>query len=204
MRRSNGFTLLELLVAVSLLGLLAMTVVGAFTVGHRSVLGMADKLDANQQLRAAVKMMTDDLSFAKSIPGIVPFCYVADSDLYWTNGCEFTVRAYQPTANKTDPSWTTDFPDWPGDLQSTATVRIRYRLVDKDLIREIYDEANSSRVYSSRVLISGLSPYNENEPEKGSRFESLANGLVQVVLRMEGPTGGSADVAQVATVFYIR
>jgi prepilin-type N-terminal cleavage/methylation domain-containing protein len=200
MRRSGGFTLVELLVAVSLVSLLAVTVLGAFTVGHRSVKGMAQGLDANQQLRAAVKMMTDDLNFAKTIPGVVPFCYVPDGDLYWAYGCEFTVRAYQPKSNQVDPYWA-DFPKWPGDLESTATIRIRYRLVDSDLIREVYDEANSSRVYSSQILLSGLIPYDETE--NGSRFAQRA-GLVQVVLRMPVTAGGSTDVAQVSTVFYMR
>lgn len=203
MRRVRGFTLIELLVAVSLVSLLAVTVLGAFTVGHRSVKGMAQGLDANQQLRAAVKMMTDDLNFAKAIPGFVPFCYEPDGDLYWAYGCEFTVRGSQPKASRTDTYWA-DFPDWPGDLDTIATIRIRYKLVDSDLIREVYDEANSSRVYSSQVLLSGLIPYDGTE--NGSRLElrNGVNGLVQVVLRMPVTGGGSTDVAQVSTVFYIR
>jgi prepilin-type N-terminal cleavage/methylation domain-containing protein len=201
MRRPRGFTLVELLVAVSLVGLLAVSVMGAFTVGHRSVKGMAEGLDANQQLRSAVKMMTDDLSFAKSIAGTVAFCWMPDGDIYLTSGCEFIARASQPTSNRSNAYWN-DFPDWPGDVSNAPYVRIRYRMVNGDLIRETYDESDSSRVYSSRVLLSGLAPYDETE--NGSRFEQLANGLVQVVLRMPVTAGGRSDVAQVSTIFYMR
>lgn len=204
MRRTRGFTLVELLVAVALVGLLSVTVMGAFTAGHRSVKGMAEGVDANQQLRAAVKMMTDDLNFAKWASGSDPSfvnCYLANGDDLLVNVCEFSVRAYQPTADRSNPYWA-DFPAWPGDLTNTVLVRVRYRLVDGDLVRELYDEANSSRVYSSRILVAGLNPYDGSET--GSRFEQLANGLVQVVLRMPVTAGGRTDVAQVSTVFYMR
>jgi prepilin-type N-terminal cleavage/methylation domain-containing protein len=200
MRQSRGFTLIELLVAASLVGLLAVTVLGAFTVGHRSVKGMAEGLDANQQLRAAVKMMTDDLAFAKTIAGTVAYCWEPD-DIRLTYGCEFVARVYQPTANRGDVYWN-DFPDWPGDLSSTPLARLRYRLVNGDLIREVYDDSDPSRVYSSRVLLSGLEPY--DGPENGSHFEQRGAGLVYVVLRMPVTAGGRTDVAQVSTIFYMR
>jgi prepilin-type N-terminal cleavage/methylation domain-containing protein len=204
MRQSRGFTLIELLVAASLVGLLAVTVLGAFTVGHRSVKGMAEGLDANQQLRAAVKMMTDDLAFAKWVSGGDPSfvnCYMADGYYLLNDVCEFKVLAYQPTSSRLDPYWN-DFPTWPGDLVSAPFVRLRYRLLNGDLIREIYDDSDSSRVYSSRVLLSGLEPY--DGPENGSHFEQRGAGLVYVVLRMPVTAGGRTDVAQVSTIFYMR
>lgn len=207
MQRARGFTLVELLVAVSLVSLLAVTVLGAFTVGHRSVKGMAQGLDANQQLRAAVKMMTDDLNYAKWWTGSGERssvgCYVSDGMDNLVNGCDFYVKLYQPTADRSDSEWST-LSDWPGDLDSISTLRVRYRLIEGDLVREVYDDANTARVYSSQVLLSGLIPYDGTEG--GSRFElkNGANGLVQIVLRMPVTAGGSTDVAQVSTVFYIR
>lgn len=199
--------MIELLVAVSLVALLAVTVLGAFTVGHRSVKGMAQGLDANQQLRAAVKMMTDDLNWAKWWTGTGERssigCYVADGMDSLVNGCDFFVKVDQPKADRSHSDWTL-LPDWPGDLNSYATLRIRYRLVEGDLVREVLDDSNTARVYSSQVLLSGIIPYDGSE--NGSRFElrNGANGLVQVVLRMPVTAGGSTDVAQVSTVFYIR
>jgi prepilin-type N-terminal cleavage/methylation domain-containing protein len=208
MRRSRGFTLVELLVAVSLVGLLAVTVMGAFTVGHRSVKGMAEGLDANQQLRAAVKMMTDDLSFANWIAGPSPnYCYVPNGDYILTYGCVLEVLAYQPTANRSGGYWNS-FPDWPGDLSSTSRVLIRYRLDQGDLIREVSDFASSGRVYSSRVLLSGLLPYDGDGSDCGSQSTLCPvpgrPKLVQLVLRMPVTAGGSTNVAQISSVFYMR
>lgn len=201
MRRPRGFTLVELLVAVALVALLAITVLGAFTVGHRSMQGMAQGLDANQQLRSAIKLMTEDLSFAKSIGGIVPFCYEPDGNLYAAYGCEFTVRADQPRVIRDSPEWSS-LPNWPGDLDTVLGVRVRYRLVDDELIREVFSEANPDRVYSSRVLLSGLAPYDGTD--EGSQFDQVGIGLVQVRLRMPSAGGGSTDAAVVSTIFYMR
>lgn len=206
MRRRRGFTLIELLVAIALMALLATTVMGAFIMGHRSVRGLDKGLEANQQLRAALKMMTDDMSYARWVSGQNASwvnCYVANDDDVLVNSCEFSVRVYQPKVTKDpmDPYWA-NFTEWPGELMTYSDkVRVRYRLLNKELIREVYEE-NSKRVYSSQVLLSGLKEY--NEADTGSRLEQLATGKVRVLLRMEDVTGGSTDVATISTILYIR
>lgn len=224
MTRSRGLGLVELLVAVSLVALLAAVVMGAFIVGHRSVQGMAEGLDANQQLRAALKMMSDDLSYGSKIAGNTPFCLDPDGYTILTYTCEITVAAFQPRSTRTayDSFDWTKYPDWPGDLDGIPSrLVIRYRLVEaptdpsdtisySQLIREVGDGQFDDRVYSSRVLLSGLiSRTGEGLVDEASRFvpafdPSGWTGLVTTELHLPAQAGGSADEAQISSAFFIR
>lgn len=223
MRRTSGFTLVEVLVAISLLAVLALAALGAFVTGHRSLKAFNDGLDSRQQLRAALKMMTDDLNLAFQYPGRPPHCTLAGT-LYPTNTCELTAMVYQPTTTTRVASdgldWA-DFSDWPGDLVSSTSIIIRYQLIagtdlsgasgwdrSGQLIRQIEDPAG--RIYSSRILLSGLKPFDlAGEVVTGSRIEGVFvaggfTGLTKTLLVLpETSTGGSADAAQISSSFYL-
>ena len=81
-RDQSGFTILEVLVALSLLGIVSLTAFAVFTTSFRSLLAGRDSSNEQQNARAALEWMTRRLRMAGTgIPtGTVEFITEADTN----------------------------------------------------------------------------------------------------------------------------
>lgn len=204
-QRRSGFTLVELLIGIGLLGLLLATLASLFYLALRSYNKTTQELDRTQQLRIALKQIGEDLSFANWVDpgrgslGTPPYCN--DPNVRPPRPpvppatCEFTFMVIQPGWDST----------WP-TLTEPVALRIRYSLVGGTLTRELLDDTDAT--YSSRVLLQGLAPYSEVNPCGGSAISNPEGSLIKIELRLlrsTTPTQGSeCDVVTTSSLFHIR
>lgn len=197
MRRSaSGFTLVELLLSVGLVGLLTLSIAGVFGLFKASFKTVNAEIEATQRLRIALKQIGDDLSLAywnTEFDGdgeqSTPLCPTVGTS---PPGCWFTVRVLQPGRSAS----------WPESPSTPTLVQVRYTLTNDQLLREVLDGWNADVVYSSRVVLSGLLPYDKNAPNEGSVFAKLPGNLIKVQLKLDG--GGEVEDFTASSLFHLR
>lgn len=180
--QQRGFTLIETLIAMSILTVVVVSTVGVLFVGQSSVRSITDWSDQTQQLRLAMKQMADDLSQSK-----------------WTANPsaqnEITALVWQPVVDRGNYSafdWTVPSAEWPGDLVEWVDLSIRYTIEGDSLIRLVSDPSGT---YSQRVVVTNLL--------SGSYISvDSARHLVRIHLRKQA--AGVTRVAEAHAEFFVR
>jgi len=178
----DGFTLIETMVAVAMMGIVVVAMFAILYVGQSGSKTIVDWGDQNQQLRVAMRQMAEDLTNSWLV-SVEP------------NAAGVQVYGEQTFAAKdvsySNFGWTAGQEEWPGDLADWPAVIVRYSLQGNSLIREASDAFG---MVSSQVIVSNL--------EAGSSIESNGPNQVKVVLRRAA--GGGKRVGEVQSVFFVR
>lgn len=200
-RGATGFTLAELLLSIGLVGLLTASIAGLFGLLRHTLRNVTNSLDQRQQMRAALKQISDDTILAEWVwgsPGTKPECEPANPKAGIPEAyCEFSFFVTQPGWGST----------WPHSLESMTPLQIWYRVRGDTLIREVTDPGDRRVVYTTSIVLTGLVPFNGNDnstiPCDCSRFTYPNGNLVQIELRMAGEPGGQKDVTA-SSLLHIR
>lgn len=164
---SAGYTLAETLVSMSILVLVIASVTSVLFFGEASSRAALEWTDSSQQLRVAMKQISEDFTYARNVSG--------------TSG-EFSLTVKQPlTAREgvSDFDWSVTDASWPGDLKEWPDLEIRYTLQGGVLVRRV---AWWSSVYSQQTLATGLDASSFIRPSPSNPQ------LIQVRLSMQ-PSG---------------
>lgn len=176
LREQRGITLVETLVAVSILALVVTSVTGLLVAAQQDAVRASAWQDETQQLRLAMRQMMSDFTYARW-----------DSDPMPAG--EVRAMIYTPyTVLGTEDG------DWPGDLDPTPEFTVKYTLVNGVLVREILD-GGFGQTYTRQVLATGLASGSVLSADDSSR-------MIQVTLRKQMP--GVSKVAEVSSAFYVR
>jgi prepilin-type N-terminal cleavage/methylation domain-containing protein len=90
-----GFTLIELMVSLAIVGLIMVSVFTAFLRSQRTSQTMSDAVNLRQGARGAIQLLERELRMAGSGWGRTPVCY-------WSNGKEDSLFAVGPGPGSTD------------------------------------------------------------------------------------------------------
>jgi type II secretory pathway pseudopilin PulG len=177
LRPRDGFTLVETMLALSILVLVVVTAVGAMLVGQRNAQKVAAMEETTQQLRLAIRQMTTDMTYAR-----------------WDSTSPPAGTAYAQIYQPYTVLGSGDG-EWPGDLDPSPEFQLTYAIsADGSLIREIF-EPNFAQTYTRQVLVAGLRSDSALSVDASSQ-------TVQVRLRKTMP--GGTKVAEVSSTFFLR
>jgi general secretion pathway protein J len=174
-----GFTLLEMVLALVIFGMIAAIVYGAFFFGHRAVTSGERAADENQRMRLAEEMM------GRQVRSAVYYCAKHDDEdipffLGAADGMTFVTSA-------------------PQSRGGTGLVAVTYRLADGKLIVEeranftpddLYDPPRDARV-DSAVLLEGFSslrfeylPKEERDLGWADKWDARDEDILPAVVRV--------------------
>ncbi|HWI64477.1 MAG TPA: type II secretion system protein [Symbiobacteriaceae bacterium] len=190
----RGFTLVELLLTTFILVIVLAMITGIVVAAQVSTKASQEQGDTNEQIRGALNQMAEDFSFGQ-----------------WCSTCVLNdqtvaITAYQQNATKSASgyNWNSGWGDWPGSLTDARTLRIQYQFVGGQLVRTVVDAANTAKIYSEQVLVSGLVPYDGTS--NGSLFDvtETSQRLIGVVLKTTPKGVGVSAVAETRGMWFVR
>lgn len=194
LRREAGLTLVEVMISLSLLALAISVATSVWMVGH-AVSKDADRWgDRNEQLRMALNILGEDLTYAIPYgdPARLNWC-CSVGEAYDDEALErqwIEVAIYQPRMSTAgwDAGWTSM--GWPGWITQARSLRLKYALYyDGSLVRSVLSRGTPvDETYVERTVMTQLDPSSYFHVEPGRR-------LVEVTLRtqeMGGNPGAEA------------
>jgi general secretion pathway protein J len=94
---SNGFTLLEVLIAVTIISIVLVAIYSTFILSHRAVEGMDESLLKNQESRKAIDILKRELD-ATVYRGdnALTFLKIQDRDIYGKQAAQLTFTTFSP------------------------------------------------------------------------------------------------------------
>jgi len=94
---SSGFTLLEVLIAVTIISIVLVAIYSTFILSHRAVEGMDESLLTNQESRKAIDILRRELD-ATVYRGdnALTFLKIQDRDIYGKQAAQLTFTAFSP------------------------------------------------------------------------------------------------------------
>lgn len=172
----QGFTIVEVLLATAILVTVTAATFSALFVFVREYKAMTAFTARVQELRSALKQVSDDLTNAQ---------YFGPDPYY-----DVTVIAYQPVVLN---DWGAGLEAWPGDLTDWPTVYVSYAIRNGNLMRDVSDYAG---LKSTRVVIANL--------DAGSSLQVDISNPKIIHLTLGKGAGGGTRSAKVQTDFYLR
>ncbi|MFZ5826930.1 MAG: PilW family protein [Bacillota bacterium] len=171
-RDQTGHTLVEMMVALAVLVLVMASVASTLFFGEAASKTGIRWTDTTQQLRVAMKQVSEDFTYASSV---------------MTSPEEFTIAVRQPLVTReggfSDYDWSAASADWPGELREWPELQITYKLEGGILSRKVI---SAYSVHSVQTLAVGL------DPNTFIRPSPLNPEIVQVRLSMQ-PEGVNHD-----------
>ena len=160
--RRSGFTLLEMVVATTIFGMVGIAITAAFQVGRQSQSVVAELAAEGDSMRAATSQLVDDLRATRDASIVVT----------GTNTQNHMVTLMQPIVVDADLSWGVFEPRLSADPdeQTRENWRVCYRVdsvvsfgvTTRTLVRQILNETGA--VQFERTVLRGLRAGNAASP----------------------------------------
>lgn len=185
MRDRRGMTLVETILAIGILVLVVTSALAVLLTGEKSNLQFLRWGDNSQQLRLALKQMSDDFAYATWNDGNQVSGNVTE---FWANGY-VTI----PNRDWTGPA------DWPGVAFDWPSVTIRYTLSGSTLARDVVDQYTN--VVTHQVLATGLIP--TSDPSGNGSFMKLDPLGRTLSVRLTSRASGVTRLGEAYSTFYL-
>ncbi|BBO74081.1 hypothetical protein DSCW_14980 [Desulfosarcina widdelii] len=180
---NSGFTMVELLVAMAASLILMAAVVGMYTVLTRSYTTETARASVQQDLRAGLALMCQDIQHA----GLDPL---------GTAGGGFTV------SSATDIEFIADM-DYDGAVTAGNNERVRYHLNGSQLIQSLDNPADPNDLDDSNnaVLLDNVSDLSFVYLDQDGNVTATADEIrsIQIEMTVQAPAGRAGTVARTLT-----
>lgn len=197
----EGLTLVETMLSMAILAMALAMIMGVLWTSQSDSRAAAKWGDQAQQLRMAMNMLGQDISFATTDgdPKNLGWCCSG-------GGSEFTVAVYHPKASTTGwhPYWT-QTERWPGMMNSARTLLVTYRIEGGALIRVVREP-----VYLSGGGLSSTSGKEYHRQEVLSNVDASGSGFTVdgtkhlITARLRTVEGEGVPSAETSAQWHVR